>query len=253
MRVYVIFLAPDPSNTPKVFSMIEAEMLFCLHRPVCTLCQICYLHHFVIHKLMPPHAIDSFLCESRLSLSSAKANARGYELQSGHSALEVGHGNVGAFWSRRDFIVRSNGVTFFHIIIISSRGGVVLSRLGRLAAEAVSPRSSGRLLATALADGRTPAPMAVFNQERAPTVYTVFGNAEEEVLGVHVLIDQMHPALLWGPAFPIAPFHKAGVLLLPKLANISHCSQYIKGMDLLTVCSPFSLSTAAKASCCSSM
>lgn len=50
--------------------------------------------------------------------------------------------------------------------------------------------------------------VATVVQERPPAINAVFGDCEEEILGVHMLINEMHTPLLMCHALAFTPFNK---------------------------------------------
>lgn len=56
--------------------------------------------------------------------------------------------------------------------------------------------------------------MAVLDKERALAVNAFFSDGKKEVLGVHVLVNQMKPPLLRSHALALAPFDKARIRVL---------------------------------------
>jgi hypothetical protein len=88
--------------------------------------------------------------------------------------------------------------------------------------------------------------MAVLDKERALAVNAFFSDGKKEVLGVHVLVNQMKPPLLRSHALALAPFDKARILHLVRASPYLTAQRNI--CIPLTVCSPFSLATFAKGS-----
>jgi hypothetical protein len=54
--------------------------------------------------------------------------------------------------------------------------------------------------------------VAAVVQEGSSTIDTVLGDGKEEVLGVHVLVNEMHPSFLMCHALAFTSFNKARVL-----------------------------------------
>jgi hypothetical protein len=50
--------------------------------------------------------------------------------------------------------------------------------------------------------------MSLFDKERASAIDAFFGNGKEEVFGIHVLVDQVHPALLICQAFALTTLNE---------------------------------------------
>ena len=51
--------------------------------------------------------------------------------------------------------------------------------------------------------------MPAINQQRSPAIDTIFGDAEEEILRVDVLVDQMQASFLMCQAFALASLYEA--------------------------------------------
>lgn len=51
--------------------------------------------------------------------------------------------------------------------------------------------------------------MSMLDEQRAPVVDALLGNCEEEVLGVHVLINHVHSPLLMGQTLALTSLNKA--------------------------------------------
>ncbi len=60
-------------------------------------------------------------------------------------------------------------------------------------------------------------------KQGAPAVNAVPRDTKEEIFGVHVLVDQVHLALLGRAAFPVASLNEAGVLP-PVVRDLGHIS-----------------------------
>lgn len=56
--------------------------------------------------------------------------------------------------------------------------------------------------------------MAVVDEQRASTIDAVFRDTKEEVLGVKVLVDEMHTTFLMRHAFAFASLDKARKLVI---------------------------------------
>lgn len=54
--------------------------------------------------------------------------------------------------------------------------------------------------------------MAVVDQQAPPPINAVFGDGEEEVLRVHMLVNHVHSPLLVCQAFPVTALNEARVL-----------------------------------------
>jgi hypothetical protein len=54
--------------------------------------------------------------------------------------------------------------------------------------------------------------MAILIQQRAPAIDAFLCDGKEEVFWVHVLVDEMHSALLVCQAFALTTLDKAGIL-----------------------------------------
>jgi hypothetical protein len=50
--------------------------------------------------------------------------------------------------------------------------------------------------------------VAAIIQEGPPAIDTILGDGEEEVLGIHMLVNEMHPALLMCHALAFTSFNK---------------------------------------------
>jgi hypothetical protein len=51
--------------------------------------------------------------------------------------------------------------------------------------------------------------MSTLYEEGSPTIHSLFGNGKEEVFRIHVLVNEMEPALLWCQAFPLTALNEA--------------------------------------------
>lgn len=64
--------------------------------------------------------------------------------------------------------------------------------------------------------------MPAIHQERLHPIDSLLGDSKEEVLGIHVLINKMHPPFLMGHAFALTSFNKTRIRMLPLLSLYSN-------------------------------